>query len=240
MISELWPDGPLLKEDPEVFRLGTDSVLLAHFTKGSLKKSSKRAAELGCGSGFISICLALANPEIVIDGIEINTRAAQLAVENVELNGLNGRINIIEGDLRQRRLLLQADVYDITVSNPPYYDTGTGVRSSKSGMASARGGECCSLGDVCDAAAYLTRNGGSFMLVHKPEKLPVIFRALNENGFEPKRLRFVQHKAMSPPSLVLIESRRGGKPSLWIEPPLILVNDDGSDTVEAKSIYRRA
>ena len=239
MVSELWPGGPLFKEDSEVFRLGTDSVLLAHFTKSRLKKSSKRATELGCGSGFISICLALADPEIVIDGIEINTRAAQLAVENVELSGLNGRINIIEGDLRRHRLLLQAGIYDITVSNPPYYDTGTGTRPSKRGMASARGGESCSLGDVCGAAAYLTCNGGSFMLVHKPEKLPVIFRALSENGFEPKRLRFVQYQAISPPNLVLIESRRGGKPSLRIEPPLILANDDGSDTVEAKSIYRR-
>lgn len=44
--------------------------------------------------------------------------------------------------------------------------------------------------------------------------------SLRAHGMEPKRLRFVQTKDI--PSLVLVESRRGGKPGLTVEPPLII------------------
>jgi len=36
-----------------------------------------------------------------------------------------------------------------------------------------------------------------------------------------------------------VEAKRGGKPGLRIEPPLILANDDGSDTTEVQKIYHR-
>jgi len=239
MINELWPGGPRFKDEDGVFRLGTDSVLLANFSKGAPMQKKKRAADLGCGSGVLSILLAWDDPGMQVDAIEILPRAARLASENAKLCGLDGRINVIEGDLRNHRELFQAGVYDLAVSNPPYYATGTGKRPANADIAVARGEAFCSLDDVCHAAGYLTRWGGFFMLVQKPERLAEVFKSLFGAGFEPKRLRFVQHKSSSPPSLVLIESRRGGKPSLKIEAPLILANDDGSDSYEVQAIYRR-
>ena len=238
MTDFLWPDGPRFKDETGVFRLGTDSVLLAHFAK-SVRIRKKRAADLGCGSGIISIILAWDDPELLVDGIEIQPRAARLALENAKLSSLSGRLNIIEGDLRRYNEFFQAGAYDLTVSNPPYYTKGSGKTSSNDDIATARGEETCSLDDVCKAAGYLTRWGGAFLLVHKPERLAEVFRSMSGAGLEPKRLRFVQHKNTSPPSLVLIEGRRGGNPSLSIEAPLILANDDGSDSEEICSIYRR-
>lgn len=239
MINELWPGGPQFKDEVGVFRLGTDSVLLAYFAKSALTGKKKRAADLGCGSGIISIILAWDEPELLIDGIEILPRAAQLASENIKLCGLEGQINIIEGDLRNHREMLIAGAYDLVVSNPPYYPRGSGKRPESYESAAARGEEFCELEDICKAAGYLTRWGGSFFLVHKPERLAEIFRSLLCAGFEPKRLRFVQHKSSAPPSLVLIEGRRGGNPSLLVEAPLILTSEDGCDSPEVKKIYHR-
>jgi len=239
MINELWPGGPRFKDEDGVFRLGTDSVLLAYFANNARIKKKKRAADLGCGSGIISIILAWDEPDLIIDGIEIQPNAARLAIENAKMCRLDGRINIIEGDLRSYLDFFQAGAYDITVSNPPYYTRGSGKRSASDDIAVARGEDHCTLSDVCQAAGYLTRWGGSFMLVHKPQRLTEIFRCLSDAGLEPKRLRFVQHKNTSPPSLALIESRRGGNPSLTVEAPLILVDDNGSDSEEVKAIYRR-
>ena len=235
MTNELWPSGPRFIDAKGVFRLGTDSVLLAHFIKP--KRVKTRAIDLGCGAGIISVLLAWDNQSISIDGVEIDPRAAQLAVKNAQLSGLSGQIRIIEGDLRNHRELLTAGAYDLCVCNPPYYAQGRGKRSEN--LSAARGEETCSLFDVCRAAGYLTRWGGSFALVHKPERLSEIFGALSAHGLEPKRMRFVQHMSASPPSLVLIESRRGGNPSLTVEAPLILANSDGTDSDEVKVIYRR-
>jgi len=239
MIDELWPGGPRFKEESGVFRLGTDSVLLAHFAKTARIKKKVRAVDLGCGSGIISILLAWEDPALLVDGVEIQPRAARLASENAELCRLGGRIRIVEGDLRQYRELFRAGAYDLSVSNPPYYALGSGKQHADASIATARGDGLCTLADICSAAGYLTRWGGSFMLVHKPERLAEIFRELSGAGLEPKRLRFVQHRPSSPPSLVLIESRRGGKPSLHVEAPLVLTDGNGGDSDEARAIYRR-
>ena len=56
---------------------------------------------------------------------------------------------------------------------------------------------------------------------------------------EPKRLRFVCKAAGSVPSLVLADARRGGRPGLTIEEPLILQTPDGAPTPEVDAIYFR-
>ena len=239
MINELWPGGPLFKESEGMFRLCTDSILLAHFAKSSRVNKRKRAVDLGCGSGIISILLAYDDPDLHVDGVEIQPDAALLASENTMLSGLCGRVTIHEGDLRRHNGFLPTGNYDLAVANPPYYVKGCGKRPESAGLAAARSEEFCTFEDICKTARSLTRWGGSFALVHKPERLTVIFSTLSDNGFEPKRIRFVQHGKSSPPCLVLIESRRGGKPSLTVEAPLMLTNDDGSDSDEVNLIYRR-
>jgi len=239
MIDELWPGGPRFYVREGVFPIGTDSVMLAHFAKSAQVKKRKRAVDLGCGSGVLSILLALDDPALLVDGVEIQPGAAWLASKNVQLNGLDGRINIVGGDLRRHRSLLPVGAYDLALANPPYYPMGSGKAPSSEVAAVSRGEGLCTLEDVCAAAGYLTRWGGSFMLVHKPERLADVFRAMGGAGFEPKRLRFVQHKRSSPPSLVLVEGRRGGRPSLSVQAPLILAEDDDSESGEARAIYRR-
>lgn len=53
---------------------------------------------------------------------------------------------------------------------------------------------------------------------------------MSASGIEPKRLRLVCPRAEAAPSLVLVEGRRGGKPGLKIEPPLILSAPEGGES----------
>ena len=73
----------------------------------------------------------------------------------------------------------------------------------------------------------------------KPERLSELFCALTAAGIEPKRLRLVCPRPASAPSLVLVEGRRGGRPGLTVEPPLLLRDADGADSAELRRIYRR-
>ncbi len=232
----LWPGGPMFIRDNDAFRLGTDSVLLSSFV---MTGRAKRACDLGCGTGIITVLLAWNDPALHISGIELQPEWANIARENARLCRLDERISIISGDLRRHREFLEAGAYDLVISNPPYYAQGRGKSAECDCTATAREERTCTIGDVCAAAAYLTRWGGRFALVHKPERLAEIICALRDNGLEPKRLRFVQYKAASAPNLILIESRRGGNPSLTIEPPLILTDDHGNDTEEIRRIYHR-
>ena len=68
----------------------------------------------------------------------------------------------------------------------------------------------------------LLRNGGRFALVHRPERLAGLMEALGQSGLEPKRLQMVQHDRDKPPSAVLVEAVRQGRPGLSVLPTLIL------------------
>lgn len=233
--DELWSGGPVVSQSDNVFKLGSDSVLLTDFARGI---RAKRTLDLGCGCGVIAISLAY-QQDITIDALDISEAAAELTRDNAALNGLDGRVNVICGDLRRHRELLQAGAYDLVITNPPYFAGGSGKSAKEQAIALARGERECTLADIVEAAAYLTRWGGSFALVYRPERLSELFCTMTAAGIEPKRLRMVQYKAYSAPNMVLVEGRRGGRPGLKIEPPLIMAYLSGSDSEEIKRIYHR-
>lgn len=233
--TELWTGGPRFAQ-ADHFKLGTDSVLLADFVNTS---SAKRGIDLGCASGAIALLLLAKSDKLHMSGVDIVEAAVELARENMRENGLEGRSSIIHGDIKAHRSLFTAGSFDLVAVNPPYFAAGSGALSPKSGRDAARGEMQCSLEDIVRAAAFLLRTGGSFNMVYRPERLSEAFCCMSRLGLEAKRLRLVCHKAESAPSLVLIEGRRGARPGLKIEAPLILCNADGSESDEYRRIYRR-
>ena len=83
----------------------------------------------------------------------------------------------------------------LTLSSPtrPTYPVSGGAAPDKLPLAIARSEVCCTLSDLCACAAWCLRFGGSFFLVHKPERLTDLLVTLRENRLEPKRLQFVRH-----------------------------------------------
>ena len=231
--DELWPGGPRFRQGG--FRLSTDSVLLAAFARGI---RAGNIVDLGCGAGVLTVLLSAARPSARICGVELQSGAAELCRENMRENGFDAG-GILCADLREHRALFPAGSFDLVISNPPYFAENSGLTAPQPGRAAARDERFCTLGDLCAAAKYLCRWGGSFALVHRPERLSEIFCTMTANGLEPKRLRLVQYKEGAAPNLVLVEARRGGKPSLTIEPPLILTDGKGNDSPEVREIYHR-
>lgn len=232
--DELWPAGPRFKQNSDGFPLSTDSVLLAHFAAAF---PAKRILDLGCGAGVLTVLLHASHPDAEVDGIEIQAPAAALCRENLRENGYDCG-SILTGDLREHRSLFHAGAYDLVVSNPPYFPADSGYAAPDDRRAAARDERFCTLADLCRAAAYLCRWGGCFALVHRPERLSELFCTLCAHGLEPKKLRLIQYRAGSAPNLVLVASRRGAKPGLSIEAPLLLT-EDGRDSEEIIKLYHR-
>ena len=90
---------------------------------------------------------------------------------------------------------------------------------------------------LCAAAARALRWGGRFFLVHKPERLVDLMTGLRAARLEPKRIRFVRHRAENAVNLVLIESRLGGRPGLQYVPDLFLYEQTGELSAEGRRIY---
>jgi len=229
----LWNGVTLLQPDSQ-FRLSTDSVVCAWFSRFS---RNDRIADLGCGSGAISMMLLASDPTLQVTGIELQPDAANAAAENARRNPFE--FTVLEGDLREIRTLLPPGSMDGVISNPPYFPVGSG-KAASGPLAKARSEETCSLSQLCQAASWLLRWGGKFILVHRPERLADLIWELRSTGLEPKRIRFVRHNAAAAVSLVLLEARKGGKPGLEYEPDLLLRDTDGNESEEYRSIYHRS
>ena len=233
--TELWPGGPRFAQSAHA-PLGTDSVLLADFVPLA---GAKRGIDLGCASGALALLLLARSETLHMTGLEIVPQAAALAEKNLAENALSARGEIVCGDIREVRSLFRAGSFDLVVANPPYYPLGSGALPADAARAEARAETCCTLDELCAAASWLLHTGGAACLVHKPERLSELFVSLTAHGLEPKRLRLVCKAAASAPSLVLVEARRGGKPGLRIEPPLLLRGEDGGESEELRRICRR-
>ncbi len=225
----LWRGGPEFAAGE--FAVSTDSVLLADFAQ---PRKNDRIMDLGCGSGLLCVLAGTAAPGAVIRGIEINSRWAEECRRNLEYNGIAAEITT--SDLREHRRIFSAGSCSLVISNPPYFPEGSGYRA-EGAVSAARSEENCTLEDVCSCAAFLCKTGGRFCLVHRADRLSTALCTMTAAGLEPKRLRLVQYRLGSVPSLALVEGRRGGNPGLSVLPTLILKNEDGTDTGEVKRIY---
>lgn len=232
----LKPGGYRFVYDDALFRPGTDTFLLSSLPR---LKAGIRVCDLGCGTGLLGLLLLQRQPALRVTGVDIQAEAVALARRCAAENALEDRFTILQADLRKIRTHFPAGQFDLAVCNPPYYAPASGYLAEADAIRTARSEVSCSLEDVCRAAAYLLRWGGSFCMVHKPERLTDILCTLRGAALEPKRLRFVCKTGQDAPSLLLVEARRGGKPGLTVEPPLILQHSDGTPTHEVEAIYFR-
>lgn len=173
-------------------------------------------------------------------GLELMPEAAALAENNLAENGLSDRAAVLTGDIRRVRTGFPSGSFDFAVSNPPYFPRRSGAESPDGERAAARSESTCTLEELCSAARYLCRSGGSFFVVHRAERLADLFCTMRANAIEPKRLRLVSHHSGAAPSLALVEGRRDGRSGLTVEPELILFDEDGRESAECRRIYHRA
>lgn len=212
MASELTFEeiGPLRLCISKEHRFGTDAFLLADFAQ---VRRGDRACDLCSGCGIIPI-LWLRREErrpAVVYGVELLEQAAKQMDITCRENGLEKIFIPLCRDLRE---LEKEDI-------PP---------ASLDVVA-------CTLPDIAKTAARLLKFGGRLCLCGRPQFLPDTMEALRQEGLEPKRLRFVQKLGDKPPWLFLLEGRKGGKPFLQVEAPLLMERPEGGFSPEVLALY---
>ena len=229
-------NGYKIIQDSERFQFGIDAVLLADFAGKGLK-AGESVIDLGTGTGIIPLLMAKGCKAAAFTGLEVQKDSADMAARSVALNALEGRIRIINGDLKESEKLFQRHSFNVVTCNPPYMIDAHGKGNELDALTIARHEVLCTLEDVVAAADSLLATHGRFFMIHRPFRLPEIFSSLEKHKMEMKRMRLIQPFAGKEPNMVLIEARKNAKRRLTIEPPLVVRNDDGQYTAEIRKIY---
>ena len=231
-------NGYKILQDSERFQFGIDAVLLADYASKSLKEKES-VIDLGTGTGIIPLLMVNKCKTAAFTGLEVQKESADMAARSVAMNGLEGQIQIVHGDLKEAGSLFPRHSFNVVTCNPPYMIDAHGRNNEQDALTIARHEVLCTLEDVVKAADYLLASHGSFFMIHRPFRLPEIFSSLEKHKMEMKRMRLIYPFADKEPNMVLIEARKNAKRRLTIEPPLIVRNDDGEYTVEVQDIYNK-
>ena len=101
-IDELQRNGYRIIQNEKKFCFGMDAVLLSGF---ALVEKGERALDLGTGTGIIPLLLEAKTLGEHFSGLEIQEEMAGMARRSVALNGLEEKIAIVTGDLKEASAL---------------------------------------------------------------------------------------------------------------------------------------
>lgn len=235
IVNLLGYEGLKIIIDPSIFNFSTDSTILADFV--NIKFKDKNIIDLGSGTGYIPLYLTLKTTAHIY-GIEIQKDIYDMFVESIKINNLEDRITPIHDDMKNIKKYFSPSSFDVVVTNPPYYKDMSKINNNEY-KSIARHEISITFEDIAYIAKYLLKDGGTFAFVHMPERLFELVDTLKKNNLEPTRLRYVYSTTNKEEAeLILVETRKNGKPNqLKILQPLYIKDEDNDTTEELLKIY---
>ena len=231
-IDDLQFDGLKIIQNDDYFCFGIDSVLLANFAKNDIKKNSV-IADLGAGTGVLSLLLAKkANPKNVVE-FEVQKEVYDIALRNIALNKLEDIIEARNIDIND---IDESSIYDVVITNPPYKKLGTGINSDNIVKQISRFESTATIEDFIRIASKMLKSRGQFFMVNRVDRLTEIMQLMWKNHLEVKTMRFVHSKVGEQSTMVLIRAVKEGNVFLKIDKPLIIYDKNGEYTDEVKGI----
>ena len=215
------------------YRFSIDALLLENFISAS---RLGKGMELGTGSGIISILLARRLRGSKIAAVEIQKNLAERAARNISLNNLQGRVEILQNDIKDLNKIYPSNTFDFVFTNPPFRKTRTGRLSTFEERAVARHEIEITLPDLVKTASYLLKHSGKFFLIYHPFRLAELISLLQKARLEPKRMKFVHSRKGEEAKMVLIEAVKGSGTWLKIASPLYIYEKGNEYTPELKKI----
>lgn len=211
------PYGLKIIQKKHGYRYSQDSLQLVDFA--DVKKNDE-VIELGTGSGVIALILAQRGLGRRVVGVEIQKELAELSRKSARLNGLEEKIEIVEGDIRKVKSLFPPNSFDYVITNPPYVETRSGLISPASQKALARHEILCDMNDVLEAMGYLLKPLKRGACVYPATRFGELIIKSKRKRLEPKKTQFVHPNPKGKAELVMVEFIKEGRPGLEILPPL--------------------
>lgn len=186
-------------------KVGVDAVLLGAWTPCT---DVRRILDVGCGCGVISLMLAQRTcPETAcITAVDIDKDSVEECEVNFKLSPWPDRLFTLTADFLD---MYPYALYDLIVSNPPFYDSG--VTDVASPRLRARHQQALPLDALIRHSYNMLLPEGRLVLILPTSRLDDIEAYGSDCGFHLSRLCYVSTRESFPPKRILVELSKGGE-----------------------------
>lgn len=196
-------------QDEAYFKFSLDSILLSEFV--NINKKTENILDLCTGNASIPLILST-KTKATIDCFEIQEYIYELGKKSIELNKMEGQINIYKSDIKKIDELVSNKKYDIITCNPPYFKVfNDDFINDQYGLAIARHEITITLEDIFKIASSHLNDKKEFYLVHQCQRLDEIIILADKYKLNVKRIILVKTKKDNKPSLVLVKCVKNAK-----------------------------
>lgn len=160
-----------IRQPAEGYRVAIDPIFLA----ASLQpESGTTILDIGAGVGAAALCLAARISDCRITGLETQRDIVRLAFDNIALNHMRDRVEIIAGDLLRPPPRLAAGTFAHVMANPPYLEASHHTPSVKEQKAYSHGEGEATLEHWVRFALLMVRPKGTVTFIHRADRLDQI------------------------------------------------------------------
>lgn len=224
----------LLRQPRDGYRAAIDPVFLAAAVPAG---PGDLVLDVGAGVGAAGLCLARREPGCTVRGIEVQRDLVRLATENVIANGLNGRVEVMVGNLLHPPPRLAPGAFAHVMANPPYLPEAAAPRPPDAGKARAHVEGDAVLADWVRFALAMVRPKGSITFIHRADRLDELMAAVS--GKAGDIAVFPLWPGIGKPaSRVILRARKGVATPTRLLPGLTLHESDGRYTAAADAVLR--
>ena len=195
-----------------------------------------KVLDLGSGVGAAALCLAARVPGCAVTGLELQPELTRLAAENIALNGMAGRVSVVQGDITGPPAELGGD-YDHVMANPPYLPQERAGSSARDDPSAVETG--ATLADWLDVAASRARRKGTVTLIHRADRLDELLALLRAVAGDIAVMPLWPRHGVSA-KRVLVRARTGVASPTRLLAGMALHETDGDSTPAAEAVLRGA
>ena len=162
-------------QDENEFKYTSDALILSSFVK-----SGKKALDLGCGNGILS--LRICNRFDEVHAVDKNKNVLESFKKSIFLNKLEDKINLLEENIFDLKKFFPTNYFDALIFNPPYYD----YENIKFNTIEAK--HFFDLEKSLYIVNYLLKNSGSFYIIYPTYRLAELIFKINKAGLKVKNI----------------------------------------------------
>ena len=202
----------ILQEDT-FYHFNSDTTLLGEFIQ---IKHKDTVLDIGCNTGALLLYASRFQPSLLC-GIDLFEEVIELAKKNMELNEVEAELYVCDVNK------FQHDLFDVIISNPPYFNTKEkSLTNDNPYLEAARHETYLPLNTLFSNVNRLLKDQGSFYMVHRPQRLLEILLKAHTYGLSIQELQIVYKKVDSKPRSVLLKFKKSIHTELKILEPLYI------------------